>query len=49
MEVKKEIRKDEFSMYYQRGADGGDFILLKFTAETGRFYGNSRSEDFQID
>jgi general stress protein 26 len=49
MDVKKEIWKDEFSMYYQGGMDGGDFILLKFTAETGRYYSNFHSEDFQID
>jgi len=38
IEVKKEIWKDDFSMYYQGGMDGGDFIILKFTAETGRYY-----------
>jgi len=48
LEVKKEIWKDGFSMYYQGGMDGGDFIILKFTAETGRYYSNFRSEDFEI-
>jgi len=48
IEVKKEIWKDEFSMYYQGGMDGGDFIILKFTAETGRYYSNFKSEDFEI-
>ena len=47
-EVKNEIWKDEFSMYYQGGKDGGDFILLKFTAENGRYYSNFHSEDFDI-
>ena len=47
--IKKEIWKDEFSIYYQGGVDGEDFILLKFTAETGRYYSNFRSEDFDID
>ncbi len=46
--VRKEIWKDEFSMYYEGGIDGGDFIVLKFTAETGRWYGNYHSEDFAI-
>ena len=46
--VKAEIWKDEFSMYYNGGRDGGDFILLKFTAENGRFYSNFSSEDFEI-
>ena len=48
IETKKEIWKDEFSIYYQGGMDGGDFILLKFTAETGRYYSNFKSEDFEI-
>jgi general stress protein 26 len=47
-DTKKEIWKDEFSMYYQGGEDGGDFIILKFTAETGRYYSNFRSENFEI-
>ncbi|MCL2327693.1 MAG: pyridoxamine 5'-phosphate oxidase family protein [Bacteroidetes bacterium] len=46
--VKKEIWQDGFSMYYHGGMDGGDFIILKFTAETGRYYGNFHSEDFEI-
>ena len=46
--IKNEIWKDEFSMYYQGGRDGGDFIIIKFTAETGRYYGNFKSEDFMI-
>ena len=46
--IKNEIWKDEFSMYYQGGMDGGDFILLRFTAENGRYYSNFHSEDFDI-
>ena len=49
MNVKKEIWKDEFSMYYEGGMDGGDFILLKFMAENGRYYSNFHSEDFVIE
>ena len=49
MDVKKEIWKDDFSMYYKDGMDGGDFIILKFTAETGRFYSNFHSEDFTVE
>ncbi len=48
LETKKEIWR-EFSVYYQGGADGGDFILLKFTAETGRYYSDFHSKDFLID
>jgi len=47
--IKKEIWKDEFETYYKGGADGGDFIILKFTAESGRYYSNFNSENFAID
>jgi len=46
--TKKEIWKDEFSMYYNGGMDGGDFIIIKFTASEGRYYSNFKSEDFKI-
>jgi len=46
--IKAEIWKDEFSMYYKDGMDGGDFIILRFTAESGRFYSNFSSENFEI-
>jgi general stress protein 26 len=47
--IKKEIWKDEYSMYYKGGMDGGDFIIIKFTAENGRYYSNFSSEDFKIE
>lgn len=47
--TKKEIWKDDFSIYYQGGVNGGDFILLKFTAESGRFYSNFNSDSFMVD
>ena len=47
-DIKAEIWKDEFSMYYKGGMDGGDFIILKFTAENGRYYSNFHSEDFDV-
>ena len=47
--IKKEIWKDEYSMYYTDGVNGGDFILLRFTAENGRYYSNFHSEDFEVD
>jgi len=46
--IKAEIWKDEFSMYYTGGMDGEDFIILRFTAENGRYYSNFKSEDFDI-
>ncbi|HCC36288.1 MAG TPA: pyridoxamine 5'-phosphate oxidase [Treponema sp.] len=47
--TKREIWKDEYSMYYKDGRDGGDFIVLKFTAECGRYYSNFSSEDFAVE
>ena len=47
--IKKEIWKDEFSMYYTGGMNGGDFIIIKFTAKSGRYYSNFKSEDFNIE
>jgi len=46
--IKKEIWKDEMEMYYKGGADGGDFIIIRFTAESGRYYSQFKSEDFVI-
>jgi len=48
IDIKKEIWKDEFTLYYKNGIDGDDFIILRFTAETGRFYSNFHSEDFTV-
>ena len=47
--TKKEIWKDEYEMYYKDGRDGVDFTILRFTAESGRYYSNFRSEDFEIE
>ncbi|MDR2191750.1 MAG: pyridoxamine 5'-phosphate oxidase family protein, partial [Endomicrobium sp.] len=46
--IKKELWKDEFEVYYKGGWDGGDFIILKFTAESARFYENFSSKDFTV-
>ncbi len=47
--IKKELWKDEYSMYYKDGADGGDYIIIKFTAASGRYYSNFSSENFEIE
>jgi general stress protein 26 len=49
METKQALWKDEYSMYYTGGMDGGDFIILQFTAESGRYYSNGKSEDFRTE
>lgn len=48
-ESRKKFWKDEYAMYYQGGRDGGDFSILMFTAENGRFYSNFSSEDFTVE
>ena len=48
-EIKEELWKDEYSIFYVGGKDGGDFIILKFTAENGRYYSSFHSEDFKIE
>jgi general stress protein 26 len=47
--IKKELWKNEFEKYYTGGMNGGDFIIIKFTAESGRYYSNFSSEDFKIE
>ena len=47
--IKKELWKDSYSMYYQDGMNGGDFIVIKFNAESGRYYSNFKSEDFIVE
>ena len=48
-DIKKELWLEDFSKYYVGGWDGGDYIILKFTAESGRYYANFKSEDFAIE
>ena len=48
IEIKKEIWKNGFDRWYTGGMDGGDFIIIKFTAENGRYYHNLQKENFKI-
>jgi general stress protein 26 len=45
---KEMIWRDGDTMYYPLGVTDPDYCVLKFTAQTGRFYSNFRSEDFDI-
>jgi general stress protein 26 len=36
-------------MYYPGGVDDADYCVLKFTAHSGRRYGNFHSEDFRVE
>lgn len=46
--IKKEIWQDEFTLYYREGINDPDFIIIRFTAENGRYYSNFSSEDFDM-
>ena len=37
------------TMYYPQGIADPDYCVLRFTAQTGRYYTNFSSEDFNID
>ncbi|MCL2320060.1 MAG: pyridoxamine 5'-phosphate oxidase family protein [Treponema sp.] len=47
--IKKELWKEDYNIYYKGGMNGGDYIIIKFTAETGRYYSNFNSEDFKVE
>jgi len=45
---KQMIWKDGDEMYYPKGVTDPDYCVLKFTAQSGRYYSDFRSEDFEI-
>jgi general stress protein 26 len=47
-ESKEMIWKDGDTMYYPGGVTDPDYCVLKFTAQSGRYYSNFKSEDFEI-
>lgn len=54
MEVLTDSQSKEFiwqegdTMYYHEGVTDPDYCVLRFTAHTGRFYSNFKSETFEI-
>ena len=46
-EWKTRIWQDGDELYYPGGVEDPDYCVLKFTAETGRYYSNFNSEDFE--
>ncbi len=46
--VRRRIWRDGDTVYYPGGVSDPDYCVLRFTAEQGRFYGNLKSEDFNI-
>lgn len=45
---KEMIWQDGDTMYYPLGVKDPDYCVLKFTAQSGRYYSNFRSEDFAM-
>jgi general stress protein 26 len=45
---KEMIWRDGDTMYYKKGVADPDYCVLKFTAQTGRYYTNFRSENFDV-
>ena len=47
--TKEMIWQDGDTLYYHGGVTDPDYCVLKFTAETGRYYAEFHSEDFPIE
>lgn len=45
-QTKEMIWRDGDTMYYPGGVDDPDYCVLKFTAQSGRYYANFNSENF---
>ena len=45
---KEMIWHDGDEVYYAKGVTDPDYCVLKFTAQSGRFYSNFKSEDFEV-
>lgn len=48
-ESKDMIWQDGDTMYYSKGVTDPDYCVLKFTAQSGRYYANFHSENFIIE
>jgi len=48
-ETKELIWRDGDTLYYSLGVTDPDYCVLKFTAQSGRFYSNFKSENFIIE
>ena len=45
---RKMIWREGDTMYYPKGVADPDYCVLKFTAGSGRYYSNFKSEDFEV-
>lgn len=48
-ESKEMIWREGDTMYYKEGVTDPDYCVLKFTANSGRYYSNFKSESFEIE
>ena len=48
-ESKEMIWQEGDTKYYPKGVTDPDYCVLKFTAESGRYYSNFSSEDFAVE
>ena len=48
-ESREMIWQEGDTMYYPLGVTDPDYCVLRFTAESGRYYSNFKSEDFSIE
>jgi len=46
--TKEMIWRDGDTLYYSKGAGDPDYCVLKFTAQSGRYYANFISQDFEV-
>lgn len=46
---KEMIWQEGDTMYYKEGVTDPDYCVLKFTATSGRYYSNFKSEDFNVE
>ena len=46
---KEMIWQEGDTLYYQKGVTDPDYCVLKFTAQSGRYYANFHSENFEIE
>ena len=46
---KEMIWREGDTMYYPLGVTDPDYCVLRFTAESGRYYSNFKSENFEIE
>ena len=49
VESKEMIWQEGDTMYYSKGVTDPDYCVLRFTAQTGRYYSNFSSEDFKME